>query len=267
MLYTNGYQIYNQSHTLVSDSNLFIYPSNTSYYTFSVNYGNTSINGVLLLPFENTVTGIMKNSLGFIPQTWQPNLDTIFNGIYSFKIAKTDQTMLEGPVYIDAPYNYTKTRIESLAAIRHGNGRDWWVISHELNDSNTFVKYLVQSDTIIGPFYQSIGSNTYHDNALTGQSLFNRNGNKLYIGGSSGHIDVFNFNRCTGELKNFVNIKPGTFNPGVYNKERVYGMSVSPDGSKIYASGWKRLIQYSIDTNTNQLLSQDTIWNNLYYPN
>lgn len=100
---------------------------------------------------------------------------------------------------------------------------------------------------------------------MTEESLFNRNGNKRYIGDSSGHIDVFNFNRCTRELKNFVNIKPSTFNPGVYNKERVYGISVSPDGSKVYASGWKRLIQYSIDTNTNQLLSQDTIRNNPYY--
>lgn len=32
-----------------------------------------------------------------------------------------------------------KSITEQVAAIKHGNGRDWWIISHELNDSNTFV--------------------------------------------------------------------------------------------------------------------------------
>lgn len=257
-IYTNGFRCWDNNHQLITNSDsIFKFLMTTNY--LPIYYGNTSVNGCKLLPFNDFVYVLVDNQYG------GSALDL---GIYAYKIYRNNQAFHISVESIRQLINHNNIyTIESLAACKHANGRDYWLVSHLVDSTNTFIKFLVTPDTIYSMPNQKIGSIEYYFNSeLSGQTLFNQSGTKLYMSHWNGLIDVFDFNRCTGELKNFVNIKPGTFNPGVYNKERVYGMSVSPDGSKIYASGWKRLIQYLIDTNTNQLLSQDTIWNNPYFP-
>ncbi|GDX48351.1 hypothetical protein LBMAG25_11690 [Bacteroidota bacterium] len=257
-IYTNGYRCWDNNHQLITNSDsIFKFLMTTNY--LPIYYGNTSVNGCKLLPFNDFVYVLVDNQYG------GSALDL---GIYAYKIYRNNQAFHISVESIRQLINHNNIHtIESLAACKHANGRDYWLVSHLVDSTNTFIKFLVAPDTIYSMPNQKIGSIEYYLNSeLSGQTLFNQSGTKLYMSHWNGLIDVFDFNRCTGELKNFVNIKPGTFNPGFYNKERVYGMSVSPDGSKIYASGWKWLIQYSIDTNTNQLLSQDTIWNNPYFP-
>ena len=47
---------------------------------------------------------------------------------------------------------------EKLAAVRHANGRDTWVVAHRWN-SNAFVAYLVTADGVSAkPFLSNVGS-------------------------------------------------------------------------------------------------------------
>jgi hypothetical protein len=263
--YTSGYKSWDNNHNLIQGTDsLFLYPSNSSYYTTSNFYGNTSNDGVVILPFDSIYYVINNNQLGFIPDNSTPDYDTIFQSLYYYRILKNGNvyTLLDQkPILIGDKFPFYT---EAVVALKHGNGRDWWLITHKTDTTNTFIKYLITPNNIYGPYAEQIGSSNYIGSGLNGEYCVSIDNNKLFTSDNTGLIDVFDFNRCNGQLKNFVNIRQGS---NIFlEKNLIYGLSVSPNKSKVYASGWKRLYQFSIDTNTNALLNTDTIWNNPYYP-
>ncbi len=125
---------------------------------------------------------------------------------------------------------------DMLAAVRHGNGKDWWLITRRWTYAPGYVKnnefwvYLVDSSGIYPQPVQFEGV-SHFDNA--GDMTINPAGDKLVLTGLGSHIGVFNFNRCTGAISNEVVVE--MFDPpGSYFKAYFSG-SFSPDGSKLYA--------------------------------
>ncbi|MEO8148886.1 MAG: T9SS type A sorting domain-containing protein [Bacteroidia bacterium] len=127
----------------------------------------------------------------------------------------------------------TNQLCEKRVAVKHGNGRDWWIISHSLF-GDLFVKYLISNDSIIGPFYQNIGS--MHTIDPGGQMAISPDGDKLFLPNFSGIADLFDFDRCTGDISNWHYIGDATL-----SWERYYGGSFS----------YKNLLYYS---------SRDSVW-------
>jgi gliding motility-associated-like protein len=148
---------------------------------------------------------------------------------------------------------------EKMISVRHGNGTDWWVIAH-LKESNTFVKFVCKSDSIYGPYYQSIGTAHSENNlGLKGQMCISNNGTKVACVAGNGLIEVFNFDRSTGMLSNPVNISD--------NVSDFYGCSISPNNQFLYVSnrnfdgtGVSSIYQYDLFasniTNSKVLLCQ-----------
>ncbi len=130
-----------------------------------------------------------------------------------------------------------------MAACKHGNGRDWWIIS--LSDSGKIAyKFLLTPDTI-----QYIGSqflNVPGYPGWGGQPTFSPDGTKFAYSNydiSMGYywqdIRLFDFNRCDGNF---------TFNSIAYLPDSVGGLGVafSPNSQYLYVSSWKRI--YQLDT-------------------
>ncbi len=65
-----------------------------------------------------------------------------------------------------------------------------------------------------------------------GEMTFSQDGTKLLVAVGTGVLDLFDVDRCTGELSNWVQVSP----PAVRGPDNWYGCSFSPDGTKIYAS-------------------------------
>ena len=91
----------------------------------------------------------------------------------------------------------------SLAAVKHGNGRDWWVIaksgggSVELGFSTLqYFIFLITPEGVTTTYLPDDGT----IQSLQ-QLLFNHQGNKFYVVSFSGELKEFNFNRCNGELE------------------------------------------------------------------
>ncbi|MBC6990591.1 MULTISPECIES: WD40 repeat domain-containing protein [Hymenobacter] len=119
---------------------------------------------------------------------------------------------------------------EKLAAVRHKNGRDVWVVGHRWN-SNAFVSYLVTADGVAAkPIMSNVG--TMHAgpgrNAI-GCMKFSPDGTKLAaaIWRESNKFEVFDFDTNTGVVS-----KPRSFGP----YEEAYGVEFSPDGTKLYGT-------------------------------
>jgi len=134
-----------------------------------------------------------------------------------------------------------RTMSEKLAAVKHGNGRYWWLICHEtsmINYTSTFYKLLIDSSGInfvdsqqIGTLYSPNGPNDQF-RGLFGEMIFSEDGSRIAAVGY-GMIDLFDFNRCTGQLSNWRSL--ANTNP-VYPNDDFYGCSFSSDGSKLYVS-------------------------------
>ena len=144
----------------------------------------------------------------------------------------------------------TGTRLEErLSAVRHVNGKDWWIYVHTRNQS-WFIRWLVRDLDILGPYYQSIGSSHSGGLHAIGEMCFSPQGDRLALASLGGLVDIFDVDRCTGLLSNWRALgAPATSYPG---DNAHYGCAFSPDGSKLYVSEianspGSRVLQWDLD--------------------
>jgi hypothetical protein len=127
---------------------------------------------------------------------------------------------------------------EMMNAVKHANGRDWWLIAHQRFSSN-YLLYLITPSGISGPFVQSIG---LVNTTSIGESVFSENGEKLAHVFYDGNLQLMDFERCTGTLSNCQQLGDST-----YSFYGLYGCSFSPNGTKLYVSDMvDSLFQYDI---------------------
>ena len=124
---------------------------------------------------------------------------------------------------------------DALMAVRHGNGRDWWLIfqrwyaPNATVASDTFYVYSVSPLGISGPSKQSIGSS--HSTNL-GHLIFSNSGNKFAQVSIRGMIELYNFDRCSGTITSTIPIET---EPAVAPFPHWYSScAFSPDDSKLY---------------------------------
>jgi hypothetical protein len=120
---------------------------------------------------------------------------------------------------------------DALTTVKHANGNDWWILfqDYKINtsdSSNSFYIYKIDSSGIGNLVTQNIGS---FRRSNGGDLSFNHKGTKLAYVDLNGTIDIFDFNRYTGTISNFINIEP--YNPlGIRN---LYGSCVFSTNDKI----------------------------------
>ncbi|MBP7400878.1 MAG: T9SS type A sorting domain-containing protein [Chitinophagales bacterium] len=234
LFYTNGINVWNR--------NFEIMPNGTELQVGGiVNLGSSITQGVTILSIPGIVN---KYYIIYITSQWEP-----FEN-YGLEYAIVDMS-LEGGLgdvtekNIDL-YQYPLT--EKMQAVRHANGRDWWLLTRQAPtvsgeyDDLDFVRFLFTPEGIEGPFFQHYGPDTAwtdYNFGLGGEMIFSPLGDKLaYTAGEN--LDIYDFDRCTGEISNVKTI---------YNIDDLYmyGCAFSPDGNKLYiakTTGKDRLYQY-----------------------
>lgn len=125
--------------------------------------------------------------------------------------------------------------VDCLLAVKHGNGRDWWVIVRESPVgqpvyNNSWYLFLVTPLGITNMGIQNIGQ-------LNGTNLGNigvsPDGSKICFSNLGGLIDLFDFDRCTGTFSNHIEIELQlSVNPYPY----YWSNAFSPIGQYLYVS-------------------------------
>ena len=122
---------------------------------------------------------------------------------------------------------------EKLTAVKHSNGVDVWVISHEMY-SNSFRSYLVTSAGLNpDPVISSAGTvfNQTHDGM--GQMKVSANGSKLaFVTLVTKFVEIFDFDNSSGLVSNPIHIPSDHFTA----LGGLYGLEFSPDAGKLYVS-------------------------------
>ena len=204
---------------------------------------NSATNGCLFIPMPNDSQKIYFFHTGFslLTQTYTLHYSLIDLGFNAGHGKVTSKNIV-----------IADSTTEHLLALRHGNGRDWWLITKKIN-ANVFIKYLVSSSGISGPFYQTIGSISYR---AEGECSVSKVGDKVGFISSFGNMDVFNFNRCTGDFSNWIELGNSPYNVPQADGWFYYGCEFSPNANRFYVSRQKQsfpyhttILQYTLNFN------------------
>ena len=140
------------------------------------------------------------------------------------------------------------TICDGITAVRHGNGRDWWVIARSWKTvpANDLKAYLISPQGVVANPTQYIGTPATLEGFF--RLKFNMIGSRLYNVAARGIIERFDFDRCTGIFSNQQTF--AGLNSPFYG---YWGFEISPDESKLYTS----LIYQSINQDTSYILQFD----------
>jgi hypothetical protein len=127
---------------------------------------------------------------------------------------------------------------ESMTATRHANGKDWWLITREINNqSNGFLRFHIRPDSIIRYPNQYIGpyvcpEKYFGSFCLGGEIAFNRSGTHIVAGVESGtNVIVYEFDRCSGSISSrFKNLNLSS----ISGKSIFYSKAISNSGKSVF---------------------------------
>ena len=142
-----------------------------------------------------------------------------------------------------------------ITSCKHANGRDWWVFVHKHN-SKRFYKLLVTPN---GIQVLTLNIGTLR-NVWSGQSVFSPNGTRFAHYNPDTDVDVYDFDRCTGQLSNFRHVDINDSMAGG-------GVAFSPNSDIIYVSSI--LYVYQFDASVSNIASTQTtvaVWDTFYSP-
>ncbi|MBP7168020.1 MAG: T9SS type A sorting domain-containing protein [Bacteroidia bacterium] len=209
---------------------------------------------------DSLVGALWYQEMVIVPK---PGVDSLF---YIFAAGVT--TAKKGLFYsiVDLNYNNGQGRViqknvqlrndyitDCITAVRHGNGRDWWVLvrSWSSTPTNDITAYLVSPSGVTAMPTQYIGPNVA--NASAYRLKFNKQGNHLFNVCQIGGVERYDFDRCTGILSNRnIYAVPNVSISGYWDFE------ISEDETKMYAvrnmlgplQNTTKLFQYDLDTVT-----------------
>ncbi len=143
-----------------------------------------------------------------------------------------------------------------ITAVRHANGRDWWVFCRRTN-SNIFQHLLVTPEGVTVDGTQAIGIFRPAD---AGQVCFSPDGTKFAYYWGVQDLEVFDFDRCTGLFSNPVFIPIDDTNGGG-------GVAFSPNSRFLYVPSVADVYQF--DTEAADIEASMVIvatWDGFYSP-
>ncbi len=157
--------------------------------------------------------------------------------------------------------------VDCLLAVKHGNGRDWWVIVrqstfHLGTSNNSWYTFLISPFGISGGNIQNVGNmNPTNSGRLAYDTLSNR----ICFVNSVSLVELYDFDRCTGVISN-----PTTIEPPQQTQPYPWYWSCefSASGQYLYSGGWQwndSSYLWQFDTwATNIAASKTLLWQSNY---
>ena len=248
----------------ISDSNGILLYTGYNYYLSPVRPSIWNKDHIDITDTGRIYGGLWYHSSLFIPD---PGNDSV---IYLFTIGVTAASVYgfyssiinykannDSGVVLQKNFQWNNfPAFDALMGVRHGNGRDWWVISQRwftnFAPSNSFYIFSVTPSGISAPIIQTIGST--HTTNL-GHVIFSNNGSIFAKVSIRGLIELYNFDRCTGTITSSIPIEQ---EPGAAPYPHWYSScAFSSDNSKLY------VVEYSQTNNPSYLWQFDLMSSNI----
>ncbi len=157
-----------------------------------------------------------------------------FYSIINFSFNQLQGVVLEKNVILEE----NQVSLGKLTAVRHANGRDWWLIVFKYF-SNTYHRFLLGPDGVTELEIENVGNASPSG---VGQAVFSPDGTKyaklnLYKAAQDQYLDIYDFDRSTGLLSNPLHL--------IYRDTAYHGgIAFSPNSRYLYLSSDRNLYQY-----------------------
>lgn len=257
--FTDGYNIYSGDQNVISNGDSINF--GPIWVDYDVGGYPTEYNHVFLpMPGkESTETILLHFNLDY----YDPPLTERFTITPNFKMSKIrwdtvtgrDAVLFKDSIILKGDFIQ-----KHMACTRHANGRDWWIIIEDYLTNNHRM-FLLDPTGIHLKSIQKIGIPA-DSSDWTGNSLFTPNGMQ-YIKYLRGYqIQIFDFDRCYGELSNpqvIINDKTSTSSVNSY-------LEVSSNNRFLYLNSDSIIWQY--DLFANDIKGSETIigvWDGYYF--
>jgi Secretion system C-terminal sorting domain len=242
LFYTNNCTIFNKKYAVMENGE-GLNPGQIQAYWCNVNpWSNPQDNSVLILPrpgddnrfdvfhwdYESFLIGSPGSGYNFGP------LHFYYTTVDMSQNNGLGKVIFKNNIIIEDTLNNC-----ALQAVRHANGRDWWLLIPEFN-GNCYYKVLFDPSGPNMMDKQCIGTNW--GKYATGSAEFGVNGTRYVRCDGEYGLNVFDFDRCDGQLSNAVHVPIDS--PGTYPLDC---MSLSPSGRFAYHHYSKKIFQYDLE--------------------
>jgi gliding motility-associated-like protein len=233
LFYTDGITVYNRNHVVMVNGNgLMGHPSSVQSATIIPKPGSPKIFYIFTTPEEGNPVGLRYSVVDM-------NLDNSYGAITSEK-----NVLIFSPI------------CENLGITKHGNGVDYWIVTHGLNN-NTFYSFkLTATGLDFTPVITDIGAvitGTPLDFFEAGSIKISPSGSKLAFTSVMDIAQLFDFNNFSGILSNPITLST--------ESGELIGAAFSPDESLLYISNsFGKIHQYNLNS-INIPNSELTIYN------
>ena len=236
LFYTNGYYIADATgDTMLNGGGI-----NPSQYTSMFPDGLTIRQSHLIIPLPNQPNNFILFH-GTIDNIAQITSSFLYYSIIDMaKNGGLGEVVLKNQVLISDELNVGK-----IAAVKHGNGSDWWIACHKLNTDSIYT-VLVTPQGIGIPTIQSAGINRPRD---LGQVYFSPDGTKFAYNWFQHGLEIFEFDRCTGVFTSLEFIPTSNYAGS--------GVAFSANSQVLYASATDSLFQF--DLSASNILGSQTL--------
>jgi hypothetical protein len=203
LFYTDGITIWNKNHLPMANGTGLMGNFSTTQSAIIVKQpGNSNIYFVITVDLQGSSNGLRYSVVDM----------SLVTGTGSVTIKNT---LLYAP------------STEKVTGVRHCNGTDIWIVSHEFNTDN-FRSYLLTSAGMsMTPVISQVGS--VHGVSGQGYMRVSSNGKKLACAKSNGspsELELYDFDPATGIVSNYIMISNSVGN--------FWGCEFSPDNTKLY---------------------------------
>jgi hypothetical protein len=240
LFYSNGCKILNGKHKLIESGENINPGALHDEWCDSTNINSYSTaQGLLSLPWPGRPDEYAMFHLGWFRLDHSPGtyylrdfyytqIDMEANGGLG-KVVDKNHLMLQDDMLVD-----------NLTAVRHGNGRDWWIVQPR-GFSDSIYMYLLTPYGIEGPRVERTGLRLNWRGFNAGQVAFSPDGTKYVRANYIDGVDILDFDRCKGK---FCCTKRLPY-PGSPD-DQATGVAVSPSSRYLYVSALTKLFQYDL---------------------
>ena len=138
---------------------------------------------------------------------------------------------------------FKDTMVDMLTAVRHANGRDWWIVLPKFN-APTYYVFLLSPQGISASLIQHNLGEPIIVGSWGIQATFSPNGKKYANLSPGAGLQVFDFNRCTGKLFNPIHV------PFPSNVSFAAGVAFSSSSRFLYTTATDHLYQFDMTDNS-----------------
>lgn len=238
--YTNGCRIANAHHQLMENGNGLNPGSVNTIQCLAADSSYTAgRQSVLALPAPGNPNHYYLFHLGIIYYS-NPGFGVLTNVLYATEIDMNENNGLGRVVAKNTPLIQDTLSAGRLTAVKHANGKDWWILTQEnLTDKHYIL--LLSSMGVIEPFEQNIGISQVLEGSGGGQANFSPDGSKYVNYSPLDGIHLYDFDRSTGLLSNFRHIP-------IENEDYpVGGAAFSPNSRYLYITTSETMMQFDTE--------------------